>query len=248
MFIFLRLLLAHFIGDFPLQFDSVYKLKYKGPKGTVPHVIIVMVMFILLSWPFLNLVDMWIFIAFISMVHLFQDQLKMFFKKDRKETFWQYLTDQFLHIAVIALVLITFLRDLKPPEGIIYPVAKIYNNDLIIVSLIVLLAATYNGHFMIETFKNSFLKRSRSATTFEKWYGMIERLAMVLLFIPAGVFLIAIPFILYLRRPIYKVLLKYKFNMTKQFTSFLEISLSGAIALAAGITLYWCHALMRGTN
>jgi len=84
MFIFLRLLLAQFIGDFPLQFGSIYKLKCKGLKGVIPHVIIIAVMFILLSWPYLKLLDMWVFIAFVSMMHLFQDQAKMFFKKKSK--------------------------------------------------------------------------------------------------------------------------------------------------------------------
>jgi len=238
MFIFLRLLLAQFIGDFPLQFGSIYKLKCKGLKGVIPHVIIIAVMFILLSWPYLKLLDMWVFIAFVSMMHLFQDQAKMFFKKNQKETFWQYITDQFLHIAAIAVVFLTYFKDLKPPEGMMHPVAKIYNNDLIIVCLILLIVATYNGHYMIETFKNSFLKTRYSCTLFEKWYGMIERLVIVLVFLPKGVFLIIVPFILCLRVPIYRVASKYKFNLNKEFVSFLEISLSGAIALAVGITLY----------
>jgi len=119
-----------------------------------------------------------------------------------------------------------------------HPVAKIYNNDLIIVCLILLIVATYNGHYMIETFKNSFLKTRYSCTLFEKWYGMIERLVIVLVFLPKGVFLIIVPFILCLRVPIYRVASKYKFNLNKEFVSFLEISLSGAIALAVGITLY----------
>ena len=162
----------------------------------------------------------------------------MFFKKGRKETFWQYLTDQFLHIAAIAVVFFTYFKDLKPPQGMIYPVAKIYNNDLIIVCLILLILATYNGYYMIETFKSTFLKTRHSCTPFEKWYGMIERLVIVLVFLPRGVFLIIIPFILCLRVPIYRVASKYKFNLNKEFISFLEISLSGTVALAAGIVLY----------
>ncbi|MFC1508205.1 DUF3307 domain-containing protein [Candidatus Omnitrophota bacterium] len=238
MFIFLRLLLAHFIGDFPLQFDSVYKIKCKGPRGVIPHVLIVAAMLILLSWPYLKLVDMWVFIAFVSMTHLFQDQAKMFFKKGRKETFWQYLTDQFLHIAAISIVLLTYFKDLKPPQEAIYPVAKIYNNDLLIVCLILIIVATYNGYYMIETFKNTFFETRHSSTRFEKWYGMIERLAIVLVFLPGGAFLITIPFILCLRVPIYRVVSKYKLNLNKEFISFLEISLSGTVALAAGIALY----------
>ena len=35
MFLFIRLLLAHFLGDFPFQFDKIYKLKLTGFKGKI---------------------------------------------------------------------------------------------------------------------------------------------------------------------------------------------------------------------
>ena len=237
MFIFLRLLLAHFIGDFPLQFSRIYKLKYKGLKGIVPHSAIIAGCLILLSWPYLKLPGLWGFICLVTITHLLQDWIKIVWAKDQKETFWQYLSDQFLHIAVIAAVFLTGLKNLKPAGQTIGPLASLYNNDTIIVYLIFLIAATYNGAYMIETFKNTFLKTRHNYTPFEKWYGMLERTITVLIFLPAGIFLMIIPFIFCLRLPIYRLALKYKFILNKEFISFLEISLSGAIALAAGITL-----------
>lgn len=238
MFIFLRLLLAHFIGDFPLQFGKIYKLKHKGLKGVVPHSVIIAGLFILLSWPYLKLPGLWVFIFFVSIIHLFQDWLKIVWTKDPKEGFWSYLFDQFLHITVIAAVLLTGLESLKPPEHAMGSVVSFYNNDTIIVFLIFLIVATYNGTYLIKAFKNTFLGMGRKYTSFEKWYGILERAITASIFIPAGFFIILIPFIFFGRIPVYKVALKYRFNLGKEFASLLEISLSAAIALAAGITFY----------
>lgn len=238
MFIFLRLLLAHFIGDFPLQFSRIYKLRYKGLKGALPHSIIISGTFILFSWPYLKLPGLWGFICLISVTHLLQDWIKISRTKDQKEGFWPYLSDQILHIAIIATVFLTGLKDLKPPEQTIALLARFYNADAIIICLIFVIAASYGGTYMIETFKNTFLRTRHRHTTFEKRYGMFERAIIVLIFLYAGTLLAIIPFIICLRFPVYRIALKCRFNLSKEFISFLEISFSGAIALAFGIALH----------
>ncbi|MFC1624187.1 DUF3307 domain-containing protein [Candidatus Omnitrophota bacterium] len=241
MFIFLRLLLAHFIGDFPLQFTEIYKLRYKGLKGTVPHVVIVTGSFILCSWPYLKLAGMWMFIGILSITHLLQDWIKISQTKGQKEGFWPYLFDQILHIAIIATVFFTGLKGLKPVEETVSSVANFYNNDRIIVYMIFLIAATYSGTYLIETLKSSFFKTRHHYTPFEKWYGMFERAVTVLIFLPAKtaiIFLMIVPFIFCLRLPVYTVAKKSKVSINEDFISFLEISLSGAIVLVVGITLY----------
>ncbi|MBU1854032.1 MAG: DUF3307 domain-containing protein [Candidatus Omnitrophica bacterium] len=238
MFIFLRLLLAHFIGDFPLQSNSIYKLKYRGLKGIVPHSVIIAGSLILFSWPYLKLPGLWGFICVVTIAHLLQDWMKMVWKKGQKENFCQYLLDQFLHIGVIATVFLTGLKNLKPPEQAVGKLASFYNTDKIIVCLILLIVATYNGNYMIETFKYTFLKTRHNYTLFESWYGMFERAMIVLIFLYGGVFLMIIPFVFCLRFPVYRVALKNKLDLSEEFVSFLEISLSGTIALAAGIILY----------
>ncbi|MFC1698861.1 DUF3307 domain-containing protein [Candidatus Omnitrophota bacterium] len=241
MFIFLRLLLAHFVGDFPLQFAEIYKLRYKGIRGTIPHVLIITGCLILCSWPYLHLPGIWAFIGLVSITHLLQDWVKIARTKDQKEGFWPYLSDQLLHIAIIATVFFTGLKGLKPVEGIASPLLSFYNNDKIIIYLTLLIAGSYSGTYLIETFKASFLKNKHRYTPFEKWYGIFERAVTVLIFLPAKTaiaFLLIIPFIFCLRLPIYKAALKYKVSISQEFISFFEVAFSGAIVLAVGITLY----------
>ncbi|MFC1621470.1 DUF3307 domain-containing protein [Candidatus Omnitrophota bacterium] len=242
MFIFLRLLLAHFIGDFPLQSNKIYKLKYKGLIGVVPHGLIIAGTLILFSWPYLKLPAMWGFVILVSTTHFLVDWIKIASIKDQKnqkEDFWQYLLDQCFHIAIITTIfLFTGLKDLKPPGQATGILAGFYNTDKIIVCVILLIAASYNGNYMIQTFKNTFLKTRYNCTLFESWYGMFERAVIVLIFLYGGGFLMIIPFVFCLRFPVYRVALKYKLDLSKEFTSLLEISLSGIVALAAGMTLY----------
>jgi hypothetical protein len=238
MFIFLRLLLAHFIGDFPLQFSKIYKLKSKNLKSGLPHSFIITSLFVLFSWPYLQLPGLWVFILFLGITHLFQDWIKILITKNIKGEFWLYLLDQLSHVTLISLIFFTGLKNLAPPLHINGPIISLYTNDTIIIYLIILIAATYNGTYLMLAFKNTFLKEKHKYTHLEKWYGIIERAITVTVFIPAGIFLIIIPFIFYARLLIKKIVIKHNLKLSREFASFSEILLSGIIALAAGIVLY----------
>lgn len=236
MFIFIRLLLAHFIGDFPLQFNKIYALKNRGLAGIIPHVLIIMACYIALSWPFLKLPGIWGFIAFLTIIHLFQDSIKLGYK-GVKYAFWFYLLDQFFHIALIALIFITGLKNLDPvrkPDNLL---VSLYNNDLLIIYLIAVIFATYNGYFMIRNLKATFLRKICPCAMTEKWYGMLERTALVSIFLLDKYLFIFISGVLLLR-PVAFIIGRKKLALNQDFIAGSEALLSWAIGLIAGLLLY----------
>jgi len=236
MFIFIRLLLAHFIGDYPLQFNLIYRLKNKGLKGIIPHALLIVASLILLCWPYLNLPRLWLFILFVGLTHLIQDSMKLGYGKI-KYSFWIYLLDQLLHILIISTVFLTDLtkiRPLKEPSGLI---ASWYNNDALIIYLIAIIAATYNGFYLIRSFKSTFFSNAGRHCEFEKWYGIIERAVIVSVFLTGGYFFLLLILPL-LARPVVFRLAKDRLGIEEKFVSFSEVSLSWLVALSTGIILY----------
>jgi hypothetical protein len=238
MFIFIRLLLAHFIGDYPLQFNAIYALKFKGLKGVIPHVLLVVTSFIILSWPYLRLPGLWGFIAFIGITHLFQDWIKVKWKRIKEGNyFWFYVLDQILHIAVIMSVFLTGLKKLQPPTHAPGLMVSIYNNDLAVIYLIAIIFVTYNGFYMISNFKKTFLRINYIYPSFERGYGMVERAVFVTIFFIGGFSLYLIPAI-FLIRPLVFLLGENRLKINKQFISLSEMALSWVVAIASGIVLY----------
>ena len=198
MFIFIRLLFGHFIGDYLLQFRKVYTLKFRGLKGVIPHVLLVVASLTLLSWPYLKLPGMWGFLIFIGITHLFQDWIKANLIKI-KDNLWVYLLDQILHALAISAIFLTGLKDLKPPSGEANVLVRLYNNDAAIIFGIAIIFATYNGFYMISNFRKTYLGSKYNDTAFEKWYGMLERLAIVSLFFIGDLAILFVPLVLCMR-------------------------------------------------
>jgi hypothetical protein len=234
MFFFLRLLLAHFIGDFPLQFDRVFRLKHKGFLGIIPHATLIIASLAAMACPYLNRLDVWAFILFVGVTHLLQDSLKLNFGS-RKFTFWTYLLDQLFHIGIIACVFLTDLQDLQPPQNTSTIVAALYANDKLIVYLIALIVATYNGFFFIRSFKATFRGGMGKYTSFEKWYGMLERGLIVSVFV-GGCYLYFAIIPIWLARPFVYRLARTRFKISKRFVV-TDVTLSWIVALVTGIIL-----------
>lgn len=240
MFLYIRLLLAHFIGDFPLQFDFIYKLKLKGIHGVIPHVLIISCCSIILSWPYLHLPFMWLFLAFLAVTHLVQDSIKLVFSNPR-HVFWSYVVDQASHIGLISLMLLTGLKDLPAPQDGSNIFVRLYYNNGLIIYLIVLIAATYNGHYLIRAFKDTFMARSTQCYVYEKWFGMFERAVIVSLFLVPLPLWVIIPLCLALR-PLTYVLMKRALALHTCFMSLPDMILSWITGLAGGIILYLLQA------
>lgn len=240
MFIFLRLYLAHLIGDFPLQFNKIYKLKHSGLKGTTPHVLIIMICMLAISWPYLNLPLLWIFIFFVGITHLFQDWLKVTFVNNyikAHDNFWFYVLDQIIHFVILSLIFLTSLKNVEPPASQSFFFTYIYNNDRLILYFIALILATYNGRYMTLTFHKTFLKKQYVCIPFETWYCIFERALIVTLFFFRGFLFLLVPVVLLARPLLVKWGVK-KETISPQFLSCADRMVSTAIAVAVGILLY----------
>ncbi len=239
MFIFIRLILAHFIGDFPLQFDSIYRLKHQGLKGTVPHALLVSLSYILFLWPYLNQPRIWMIILFLGITHLFQDTLKLNFSQ-LKYSFWTYVLDQCSHIGLVAAaVFLTGIHALPAPLEV-NRLVKIYNSDVIVMFLIAMIFATYNGFYLARSFKNSFLGGAGKYNIFEKWYGIVERAVIVFIFFYGGIYLLFIPVILLIRILLYWAVVhkSLKIGIDKEFISVPDMFINWTIAGVTGFALY----------
>jgi hypothetical protein len=236
MFIFLRLLLGHFIGDFPLQTDKIFTLKHRGFCGVIPHALLVTGSLLALSWPYLYLPEMWFFIICLGLLHLVQDSIKISYAKFTKYSFTLYVLDQCFHVGLIAALFFTHLKDLPAPKAI-NSFVSLYNNNFIIAYLIALLAATYNGFFLIRIFKMNFLRHAGQYTPFEKYYGMFERGSIVTLCVMPGFCLLWLPLIL-MRFALFLLNKKLRFAH-RSFIRPREILLSWIIGIMAGMSLYF---------
>ena len=102
MMIFLKLLLAHIIGDFFLQpqqwVEEKEKKKLKSPKLYL-HVLI----HLLLMFVFLWNLRLWPIILAIGFSHFIIDGIKLSFQKKKTKRLWFFI-DQALHVALIAII------------------------------------------------------------------------------------------------------------------------------------------------
>ena len=98
------LILAHEIADFPLQFDTIYRLKRTSRWGVIPHILICTAVNIIILAPFLYVVKVWYVILFLSIVHFLLDKSKVsIFSKVTGDNFLNFIIDQLLHIISIWL-------------------------------------------------------------------------------------------------------------------------------------------------
>jgi len=238
MFLFIRLILGHLIGDFLFQFDRVHAMKIRGPKGLLLHVCIVMGCLLIICGPYLDQPITWLFLLFIGITHYIQDRAKIKFTSDSKHQLFFFCLDQIFHIAFIATIFWISL-------GTIGPLANsdkhffigLYNNNAIILYFITALIASYAGHYIIILFKSDYLNTPSSYSVFEKWYGFMERILIVSAIYPGIAWPVLIPIILVFRPLLYKSM-KNTLKLSEQFSSLAEIISSGAYATLTGLVFY----------
>lgn len=108
MIVLIKLVLAHFIGDFLLQPKSWVKdkisKKISSPKLYL-HTFIHFALVLLILWD----LKYWALAILISTVHLFIDVLKLYFQKPKTQIQW-FLGDQFLHLVSIFILWFLWLK------------------------------------------------------------------------------------------------------------------------------------------
>jgi len=238
MFIFIRLLLAHLIGDFLLQFNAIHRLKSYGLAGITVHVLIIIDCLIILSWPYLHRTDIWVFIAFIGMTHIIQDWAKLKFTKKSDQTLLLFLIDQMLHISIIALLFITGLQTIQPlPNSDNHILLGLYNNNVLILFLIAVIIASYAGHYFIILCKKNYLKKSSCNDAFGQWYGYIERAVIVSTFFAEKLWPLLIPLII-MARPLLFWSMKDRLFLSEHFVSKTDITMTCFVGVTVGFIFY----------
>jgi len=238
MFIFIRLILAHLIGDFLFQFDVVHALKVRGPKGLLLHVGIVTGCLLIFCGPYLDQPITWWFLLFIAVTHYIQDWAKLRFTSDSKHQLFFFCLDQIVHIAFLATILRINLRTIGPlanSDGHFF--IDLYNNDAVILYFITAIIASYAGHYMIILFKKDYLNIDRPYSVFEKWYGFMERILVVSMFFLGSSWPVLVPIILMIRPILYRGMMD-RLSLSDQFSSKTEMILSGIFSVSTGLIFY----------
>ena len=238
MFLFYRLLLAHFIADFPLQFAKVYRMKVE-PKGALLHGSIFVSIAILLCFPFLNRALMWDFLILFGIIHSIQDWAKVeLCLKYKVNNIGIFLLDQILHVGVLTTILLTpFANDVPTGNSVLM---EIYRNDALILYGTGYVISAFGGSIIVIYLKRLFLGEETQINEIllptEKYYGTTERILMTTLVILRGNYFILVPALPMIR---YLILwfqrLKGKEIRWKEVT--IEILLSALLAICIGILL-----------
>lgn len=238
MFIFIRLYLAHCLGDFPFQTNHIFKLKQKGLRGVFLHVLIIVLCCLALAWPYLSNPLVLTFIGFIGITHVIQDHLKLRFSNPKSQ-FWLYLLDQACHVGIIALLFLTDIRNLPAPQGGPDLFVSLYRNDQLMIRTIILILTTYNGFFLMESFKTSFTGNLQRYDPFVKWYGMFERALIALSFL-AGDHAFLFMALILLARPAVFAFFKDHLKSPGKLLATEEISLGWTIGMLGGLAMVIC--------
>ncbi len=189
MFLFLKLLLAHLIADFILQFDELYQLKVKSYLGHLFHVLIHLSISLLLALPYLRDPKIFAAICALSTLHYFQDNLKYHFQaRHEKSIFFCFTIDQIIHFLFLTAI---FLFPLSK-ERLAFPFSpfnSFYQSDLTTWLLIIWILTTFGGAYLLHALRRSFVPQSREdhfITSLEMSQGIFERTGITEVFLFLG--------------------------------------------------------------
>lgn len=179
MFLFLKLILAHLVADFILQFEELYQLKVRSFIGHVAHAVVHGIVSLVFLFPYLNELQVWLFVTAIVLIHLTQDLLKYSAtQKKPSNTFLYFMTDQFFHILVIAGVfLLPVSREIRgfPASPTI---DMFYRLNVWTIDIIFFITLTFAGSYILNAFSKSYLKDRIPAyliTSPEIAHAIVER-------------------------------------------------------------------------
>jgi len=225
-----RLFLAHFIADFPLQFDLIFKLKKKSFWGCLLHSLIhVMVILLLFAGSWKD-GSFWAYVAILIVVHSAQDRVKIkLWKRPEDDKISYFLLDQFLHYAFIFAVLFfkfsgnaQYGGTLLPPAWLIY-----YNDPQFINILSAIVLAGWGGCVLLFYLDKSIYKIEQEALNrFERSYGVMERIFVVIFVMQGGFFFLFIPLLFLIRlsglkqQPLYRGILSIGFSSLVSFLTY----------------------------
>jgi len=159
MFLFLKLILAHLIADFILQFEELYQLKIRSFLGHLFHALIHGLVSLALLYPYLNVLQIWIFATGIVLVHLAQDLIKYSFtKKTPANTFIYFMTDQLCHVLVISTIFLFPISHEVRGFPAFPGMDTLYRMNVWTLDVIFFILLTLAGSYVLNAFTKSYLK------------------------------------------------------------------------------------------
>jgi hypothetical protein len=181
MIILIKLILAHFIGDFLLQPTSWVKDKEESKANSIflyAHILIHGLLIILILWN----VNYWLLALLLMIAHGIIDTIKLYAQKEDNKSNW-FLIDQILHIISILGLWVFFFK----PEINFIPI--ISSPKIWIYATAILLITVVSGIVMRELM-SSWSKaindsNDESLNNAGKYIGMLERL-FVFVFVITG--------------------------------------------------------------
>ncbi|MEN8815387.1 MAG: DUF3307 domain-containing protein [Nonlabens sp.] len=102
MQLLIKLLIAHFLGDFVFQTNKFTKKKEKHKLASY-HIYLHAAIHGILSWLLLYSIDYWYIALIIFITHLIIDAGKLYLT-NRKNQRWLFTLDQLAHILVITII------------------------------------------------------------------------------------------------------------------------------------------------
>ena len=192
MSLFLKLVLAHLIGDFPLQTNKIFLIKIRYKWGTLLHSSIIGAVTLLMAYTYLGNPEVIGVIVILWIFHAMQDRAKIGYNTDiARDNVWTFLFDQAVHIAAIGLMCY-IVRNARPTFPLAKPdwFATIYNRDSLITAGIWLVVVSYGGVIFLAYIMKSLKGEKGHSIKLPdpkiKYLTMFERTAIALLIFSGG--------------------------------------------------------------
>lgn len=161
LLLFYRLLLAFLIADYPLQTDTVFRLRYEKRWGVFLHAGIHLLVTLLLCLPFLHDPLFILAVLALQVGHAFFDKVK-------KTGALGFIGDQLAHFASLALVSIIFAT-LRPAGWLEGSLADLWHDDYLINLISGMILATYVTMILVN-FINRSLRKGFTREGFTTFY------------------------------------------------------------------------------
>jgi len=191
---FYLLLLAHLVGDFPLQSDTIFRLKQKSVLGILVHVAIYAVVTLILFIPFLSYPSVWLAVFLLSAFHVALDRGKLLIaNSNARDRFSYFLIDQVLHVLSLWIAGLWLSRELVEVTA-----PALYRHTRLLLILNSLIIAGFAGSLLLFYLEKTVLRRSGNdqALAFPKqrqrWPGITIRILATLGAILGGWYLSAL--------------------------------------------------------
>lgn len=166
-----RLLVSHFLADFPLQPNGLYRMKTSSFRGSVLHGSIFGVVAALLVAPSIKFA--WWAVALLTAFHIAIDHLKVraFLREGEKENILSFLADQAAHIGAIVLA-----AHFWPSGGLSLLKGFLLPDKLMLAATFVVFSA-FGGTILLRMMARTIWPDSPYdlAKGWREWSGVVER-------------------------------------------------------------------------